>query len=273
MRVLRQNTARTVLFGPIVDATDASAETGQTIAPSDRLFSKLGGDPAATTDGSNAVHKSGGHYAATFTATDLSTAGDLRLIVSKSGCAVFWEDFEVLTAQAYDARYVHPLIAQAIQYGTAQGGGAAAITLASAASSTNDRYNGRLIFIYDGTGAGEVNYVQDYVGSSRGAVMAANWVTEPDSTSKYIVLPWAAMSTLAEVSAAIGGQQLSGALHAYNVRPTRDQALLYLERFLSNLVQNNGTSDNVKDVDGTTNLATITYSPDNASPTSRTRTA
>jgi hypothetical protein len=185
MTDLRQNTAATVRIGRFVDATDAvTAETALTITPALRRLSKNGGAFAATSDGSNATHDSDGWYSCTLTATDLNTAGSLEMGVVVAGAAPYQRAWRVLPAQAYDALYVNPLIAKAIQYGTAQGGGAAAITLASTASTTDDRYNGRLVYIYDGTATGEVGYVQDYVGSSRGCVMAANWVTAPDATSK-----------------------------------------------------------------------------------------
>jgi hypothetical protein len=212
MTDLRQNTAATVRIGRFVDSGDAvTPEVALTITPALRRLSKNGGAFAATSDGSNAVHDSDGWYSCTLTATDLNTAGSLEMGVVVAGAAPYQRAWRVLPAQAYDALYVNPLIAKAIQYGTAQGGGAAAITLASTASTTDDRYNGRLVYIYDGTATGEVGYVQDYVGSSRGCVMAANWVTAPDATSRYIVLPWAAMSTLAEVADAIHDEAVDGA--------------------------------------------------------------
>lgn len=273
MKYLRQNTATTVSEGPFLDPDGVTAETALTITPAQRKLSKAGAALAATSDGSNATHDADGDYRFTLTATDLNTVGPLRLRINASGALPYVADYHVLTAQAYDAQVIHPLIAQAIQYGTAQGGGSSSITLATAASSVDDYYNGCMVDIYDGTGSGQSRYAQDYVGSSRGIVTDRAWTTTPDATSKYIVRPGPLLSTLAELSSAIGGAQLSGALHAYNARPTRDQALLYIERFLANLVQATGTTDQVKDVDGTTTIATITYSPDNASPTSRTRTA
>jgi len=274
VKYLRQNTATPIRFGRFVDSTDAvTPEVALTITPAMRKLSKAGAAFAATSDGSNAVHDTEGFYSCTLTATDLNMPGSLELSVVVSGACPYQDRFAVLTAQAYDAMFIHPLIAQAIHYGQLQGGGAAAATLATSASSVDDYYNGRLAYVYDGTGAGQVGYIQDYVGSSRGCVMAENWLTTVDATSKVIILPWSKLSTLAEMSAAYGAQQLSGALHAYNARPTRDQALLYVERFLAGLVQATSTTDNVKDVNGTSNLATITYSPDNTSPTSRLRTA
>lgn len=271
--ILRQSTARTILFGPIVDSVDATVETAQTIVQADRQLSKEGAAFAQTTDTVNATHRRNGHYSCSLSATDTNTVGELVLEILKTGCAPYWKTFEVLPAQVFDARYVHPLIGQAIVYGQLQSGNATSGALPAAASATNDTYNGALCYAYGGAGAGQVAYVDDYVGSSRTMIFAEPLVTAFDATTLVAVLPFARISTVAAVSAAIGGAQLSGTLHAPGVRPTRDQALLYLERFFAHKVQATSTTDNVRDVNGTTNIATITYSPDNAAPTSHQRTA
>jgi len=213
MTDLRQNTAATVRIGRFVDSTDAiTAETALTITPAIRKLSKNGGAFAATSDGSNATHDADGWYSCTLTATDTNTVGSLDLSAVVSGACPYQRSWRVLTAQAYDALYVHPLIAEAIHYGTLQGGGAAAATLASSASSVDSYYAGRLLYVYDGTGAGQVGYIDSYVGSSRGAVMSENWLTTVDNTSKVVVLPWSKMSTLTQVGAALGGRVIDGSL-------------------------------------------------------------
>lgn len=73
-------------------------------------------------------------------------------------------------------------------YGTAQAGAAGTITLASEASSTDDYYNGAVVKIVSGTGAGQSRQIIDYVGSTRVATVDANWVTNPSSDSVYIVI-------------------------------------------------------------------------------------
>lgn len=218
MKFLRQNTATTVSEGPFLDPDGVTAETALTITPAQRKLSKAGAALAATSDGSNATHDADGDYRFTLTATDLNTVGPLRLRINASGALPYVADYHVLTAQAYDAQVIHPLIAQAIQYGTAQGGGSSSITLATAASSVDDYYNGCMIDIYDGTGAGQSRYMLDYVGSSRGAVTDRPWTTTPDATSKYIVRPGPLLSTLAEVGAALGARVIDGTL-------TQDQSM------------------------------------------------
>ena len=69
--------------------------------------------------------------------------------------------------------------------GTAQAGSTTSITLANAASTTNDIYNVQTISLLTGTGAGQSAVITDYVGSTR--VATASFATAPDSTTTYSV--------------------------------------------------------------------------------------
>ena len=73
--------------------------------------------------------------------------------------------------------------------GTAQAGGASTITLKAGASAVNDFYNKQLLKIVAGTGAGQSEYIDDYVGATKVATMASAWKTQPDNTSIYVILP------------------------------------------------------------------------------------
>ncbi len=72
--------------------------------------------------------------------------------------------------------------------GTAQGGGATTITLASTASATNDIYNGMTVYLSSGLGSGQIKVITDYVGSTKVATVST-WTTNPDNTSVYEVMP------------------------------------------------------------------------------------
>ena len=72
--------------------------------------------------------------------------------------------------------------------GLAQAGASGSITLHTNASSTDDFYNGALVVVTGGTGVGQVRRITDYVGSTRVATVDANWVTNPDSTSRYRII-------------------------------------------------------------------------------------
>jgi len=76
-----------------------------------------------------------------------------------------------------------------VDEGTAQAGAAGTITLRSGASATDNIYSGDRVTITDGTGAGEHGIIVSYVGATRIATMARNWVVNPDNTSEYQVMP------------------------------------------------------------------------------------
>lgn len=71
--------------------------------------------------------------------------------------------------------------------GTATAGGTNTITLPSSAVATDDIYNGSKITLTGGTGSGQAVIIEDYVGSSRVATVAANWATQPDATSTFTI--------------------------------------------------------------------------------------
>lgn len=101
---LRQSTAYIWRAGPFVDAVDATAETGLSIAQADIQISKNGGAFAQTSAASpTTTHDSDGYYQAPFTTTDTNTLGPLRRQISMAGCAPYWEDWEVVPANVYDA--------------------------------------------------------------------------------------------------------------------------------------------------------------------------
>lgn len=75
-----------------------------------------------------------------------------------------------------------------ITSGTAQGGGAASITLASAASSTDGTYDPGIVRISAGTGLGQARLIIQYVGSTRVASVDRDWRVQPDSTSEYEIV-------------------------------------------------------------------------------------
>lgn len=63
------------------------------------------------------------------------------------------------------------------------------ITLNSGASASNSVYNNYAIYIISGTGAGQIRTISGYVGATRVATLTANWSTNPDASSVYIVSP------------------------------------------------------------------------------------
>lgn len=74
--------------------------------------------------------------------------------------------------------------------GQAQAGGPTTITLAAEQGEypfhgDNDVYNGKILRVVGGTGAGQVRQITDYDGASKLATIAPAWSTDPDATSLY----------------------------------------------------------------------------------------
>jgi hypothetical protein len=77
-----------------------------------------------------------------------------------------------------------------VHEGTAQGSSTVdTLKFATAASTSDDFYNGDRVVITVGLGIGEHGIITDYDGASRVATMAQNWVIQPDVTSEYHVTP------------------------------------------------------------------------------------
>ncbi len=76
-----------------------------------------------------------------------------------------------------------------VDAGTAQSGGGSTIRLRSGASGSDDTYNGCMVFIDSGTGAGQYREISDYVGATKDATVSVAWGTAPDNTSVYVVTP------------------------------------------------------------------------------------
>lgn len=69
---------------------------------------------------------------------------------------------------------------------TAAAGAATTITLDASASAVDDFYNGALIILVSGTGAGQFRTIADYVGATKVATVPT-WSTNPDATSVFII--------------------------------------------------------------------------------------
>lgn len=93
-------------------------------------------------------------------------------------------------------------VLQPMRASTAQAGVAGTITLDASASATNSLYNGCIIAITSGTGAGQTRLITAYVGATKVASITPNWTTNPDSTSIFVILPYGYVAGL--VSAVSG---------------------------------------------------------------------
>ena len=95
---------------------------------------------------------------------------------------------------------------QAVDSGTAQGGGTNTITLRAGYSSGDDRIRGAFVFILSGTGAGQGNTVNAYNNTSKVATCDNDWEVQPDNTSVYLVYAGSASPTTAAIATAVADQ-------------------------------------------------------------------
>jgi hypothetical protein len=103
MLYLRQSTATTVKVGPMLSSTDASRQTGLSIAYTDVRLSKNGLSFAAKSETSSCTHNENAYYTCALNTTDTGTLGRLQLDVVKSGSLPCPMDFMVVCANWYDS--------------------------------------------------------------------------------------------------------------------------------------------------------------------------
>jgi hypothetical protein len=76
-----------------------------------------------------------------------------------------------------------------IRKSTATAGGASAVTLDASASATNDFYNGAVILIISGTGAGQSRFILDYDGGTKVVTTHKAWGTNPANGDTFMIIP------------------------------------------------------------------------------------
>jgi len=114
---------------------------------------------------------------------------------------------EVLTSAAHDVAYSagQRLRLLILSGATAQAATASTITLAATESATDDTHTQNIITIVSGTGAGQTRLIIEYVGATRVATVDRPWITQPNATSIYELLPFSAILLAAHGVAQAGG--------------------------------------------------------------------
>jgi hypothetical protein len=104
---LRQSTASQVrTIGPFVGDTDfKTLASALTIANTDIKLKKNGAASANKNSGGATADGTNGLYQITLDATDTNTVGELLLCVKVAGALVYYANYVVLTAAAYDANF------------------------------------------------------------------------------------------------------------------------------------------------------------------------
>lgn len=144
------------------------------------------------------------------------------------------------------------------RHNTAQAGGSTSIQLDTSASAANDFYNGAVVLIASGTGAGQARVITDYVGSTTTATVNKAWSTNPASGSEFVILtgddPWKIAP----------GAELS-ALPTY-ASTYADMIQFFLQRFAYQREQT-ATTFTMRKADGSTSFATGAIDDDGSQQT------
>lgn len=137
----------------------------------------------------DAGYTPGSDYALVLSPDETLDGQTVVAVVATWSCENRFSDMQAIAGNK-DAATVLASNLGALHSGTAQAGAAGSITLATAASSTNDFYNGNQVFITGGAGAGQApRIIVDYIGSTRQALVDPSWAVTPDATSEVIILP------------------------------------------------------------------------------------
>lgn len=147
--------------------------------------SEISKDGAAFTDCTNEIAEIGssGYYKITLEAAE-TQAAQVVYKVTASGCVFSCTLLPVRCAVVLD--------------GQATAGGANTLTLAAGTIFTDDEYNGYILLLDGGTGAGQASRVIDSVGATRILTVQTNWDTQPDNSTTYQVLMPPERSAMAE---------------------------------------------------------------------------
>lgn len=76
-----------------------------------------------------------------------------------------------------------------LRRGTAQAGAASTITLDASASAIDSFYVGQEISITSGSGVGQARVITAYNGTTKVATVSPNWLTNPSSSSVFVISP------------------------------------------------------------------------------------
>jgi hypothetical protein len=101
--IARQSTTRTVMVGPVLDASGVAVTDG---VVADVKISKNGGAPAALNGSATLTHRHTGHYSLALTTSDLDTVGQAELCMDDTVNAMPVKVITVVEEAVYDALFV-----------------------------------------------------------------------------------------------------------------------------------------------------------------------
>jgi hypothetical protein len=192
-------------------------------------------------------------------------AGQSRLVFQYEGStkiATVDRDWKVLP----DATSAYVIVGDAgrehVNEGLAQGGGASTITLNALASAVNDAYKGQTASLRGGTGADQAGRIIAYNGTTKIATVSKPWVTIPNTTTVYAVLPTGVHDDSDITDALATDTYSEPGAGAPAATTTLAQKISYLYKWARNKKDNDGSTTNYYADDGSTvdNTQTTTES-------------
>lgn len=136
----------------------------------------------------------------TKTSTRLATAGYTTPLTAGQVESAVWD----AARSGHVTAGTFGLQGQIIRDGTAQAGAGGTITLDAGASAVDNFYNGVLVQIVGGTGAGQSRFISSYVGATKVATVNGNWLTTPSSSSQFLLLAFGTIPIVTTVSGSVG---------------------------------------------------------------------
>jgi hypothetical protein len=138
---------------------------------------------------SSSISKDQGTAAAGGTPVEIATNSGgiyLDLTATEMQADTVWIRATATNANARSTILViYPRRISLTRTGTAQAGAAGSITLDSGAAASDDAYNGSVVRITSGVGAGQARFGYDYSGSNKILSVMGNWTTIPTSSSVF----------------------------------------------------------------------------------------
>jgi hypothetical protein len=114
-------------------------------------------------------------------------AGDAMTLTAAATSAQLVDDIWDEALADHIAADSFGLAAQVLRANVATAGAAGTITLDAGASATADLYNGAIISLVSGTGAGQSRRITDYSVTTQIASVEPNWITNPASGTEFVI--------------------------------------------------------------------------------------
>lgn len=184
--------------------TDAKVASDVTIASVTGAVGSVTGNVGGNVTGSVGSVASGG-ITATSIAADAIGASELAADAIAEIADAVWD--ELLSGHLTDGTFGAYMNGFAVTSGDLFLATSSTARLnQSTASANNYAYDGCLLVITGGTGAGQARLITQYIGTSKQCSISPDWTTTPDGNSTYVVLPGGAVSSVYGAVGSVAGE-------------------------------------------------------------------